>query len=283
MNKDRHIQKAHDFRALHHEPKLLVLPNVWDALGARMLESLGYPAVATASAAVAFSMGYDDDEKITFAAMLEAVRRVADSVSVPVTADIERGYAEDLDQLRDNIRRVIATGVVGINIEDNTVEGASLRPVEDQSARIRAVREAAEADGIPLVINARTDVFLRGGDTPKPDLIAETVRRGRAYVEAGADCVYPITLGDVASLKAIRAEIDAPINVYAGESTAPMRDLEAIGIARLSIGPGLLRAALTAMKTIAGELQRGGSYEAFTLNALTSDQIRKLVRREPMR
>ena len=132
MNKDRQIQKAHDFRALHHEPKLLVLPNVWDVLGARMLESLGYPAVATASAAVAFSMGYDDGEKITFAAMLEAVRRVADSVSVPVTADIERGYAEDLNQLRDNIRRVIATG-------------SSKQPMAALCCSMRSVRSLARS------------------------------------------------------------------------------------------------------------------------------------------
>ncbi|MGH7454384.1 MAG: isocitrate lyase/PEP mutase family protein [bacterium] len=215
MDKKLQIQKAEKFLALHHDPKLLVLPNIWDPLGARLLQSLGYPAVATASAAVAFSLGYDDGQKIGFAEMLEVIRRIAASVEVPLTADIERGYAENPEEIAENIRQVLLAGAVGINLEDSTGEGGELYPIDFQCARIRAVRAMADREGIPLVINARTDVFLRGASGSKSEKIAETIARAKAYLDAGADCNYPITVGDIETLKLIRDATRAPINVYA--------------------------------------------------------------------
>lgn len=281
MNTDAQIAKARHFLALHHAPKLLVLPNIWDPLGARLLERLEFPAVATASASVAYSLGYDDGERITFAAMLDVIRRIVAAVEVPVTADIERGYADNIDDLTENIRDLIRTGAVGINIEDSLAEGGALRPVEAQCERIRAVRRAADREGIPLVINARIDVFLRS--EPKPaDKLTETIARARAYVEAGADCIYPVIVGDIDTLRAIREATDAPINVYASRSTAPMRELETLGVNRLSVGPGLLKAALTTMKNVARDLKNYGSYAAFTQDVISNAEISDYVSHDKM-
>ena len=278
MDKTTQIQKAEKFLALHHEPKLLVLPNIWDPLGARLLEGLGYPAVATASAAVAYSLGYDDGQKIKFDAMLDVIERIASSVAVPMTADIERGYAEHPQEIAENIRQVMHAGAVGINFEDSSFEGGPLQPIDFQCERIQAIRNMADKEGIPLVINARIDVFMRSADISRSEKIAETISRGKAYLDAGADCLYPIGPGDVETLKRIREETEAPINVYASKLAASMKELAAIGISRLSLGPGLIRASLTTMRNVARELLDYGPYDSFSADdIMTSDEIRKYI------
>jgi 2-methylisocitrate lyase-like PEP mutase family enzyme len=270
------------FLALHHDPRLLVLPNVWDPLGARLLESLGFPAVATASAAVAFSLGYDDGQKISFETMLEAITRICAAVHVPVTADVESGYARDLDDLTDNIRCVIRAGAVGINLEDSLDEGEFLFPVEVQCDRLRAARAAADLEDVPLVINARIDVFFRGGGEDRSEeKVEDTIERAKAYVEAGADCVYPILVGDLETLSRIRDAVHAPINVYGSPTTAPMRELEDAGISRLSVGPWMLKAALTKMKSVAETLKGYGPYDVFTDGTLTTEEVRRYLRGGP--
>ncbi len=278
MDKTTQIQKAEKFLALHHEPKLLVLPNIWDPLGARLLEGLGYPAVATASAAVAYSLGYDDGQKIKFDAMLDVIERIASSVAVPMTADIERGYAEHPQEIAENIRQVMHAGAVGINFEDSSFEGGPLQPIDFQCERIQAIRNMADKEGIPLVINARIDVFMRSADISRSEKIAETISRGKAYLDAGADCLYPIGPGDVETLKRIREETEAPINVFASKLAAPMKELAAIGISRLSLGPGLIRASLTTMRNVAQQLLDYGPYDSFSADdIMTSDEIRKYI------
>lgn len=278
MDKTTQIQKAEKFLALHHEPKLLVLPNIWDPLGARLLEGLGYPAVATASAAVAYSLGYDDGQRIKFSTMLDVIERIASSVALPMTADIEGGYAEQPDEVAENIRKVLQAGAVGINFEDSTVEGGPLHPIEFQCERIRTIRKMAVEEGIPLVINARIDVFVRRGEISHAKKIEETIVRGQAYIDAGADCLYPMGPGDIETLKKIRDETKAPINVYASKAAASMKELEAIGVSRLSLGPGLIRASLTTMKNVAQQLLDYGSYDSFSAeNIMTGDEIRKYI------
>lgn len=278
MDKITQIQKAKKFLALHHEPKLLVLPNIWDPLGARLLEGLGYPAVATASAAVAYSLGHDDGQKIKFDAMLDVIERIASSVAVPMTADIERGYAEHPQEIAENIRQVMHAGAVGINFEDSSFEGGPLQPIDFQCERIQAIRNMADKEGIPLVINARIDVFMRSADISRSEKIAETISRGKAYLDAGADCLYPIGPGDVETLKRIREETEAPINVYASKLAASMKELAAIGISRLSLGPGLIRASLTTMRNVAQQLLDYGPYDSFSADdIMTSDEIRKYI------
>jgi 2-methylisocitrate lyase-like PEP mutase family enzyme len=275
-------KKAETFLQLHHDPKLLVLPNVWDPLGARLLEGLGFPAVATASAAVAFSLGYDDGQRISFDAMLAAIARVCDSVDVPVTADVESGYAEDLDDLADNIRCVIRAGAVGINLEDSIDEGDFLLPAEVQCDRLRAVRAAADLEDIPLVINARIDVLFKGSAENREAQIQDTIERAQAYLQAGADCVYPILVGDLETLKRIYEAVQAPINVYGDQSAAPMPDLEAAGISRLSIGPWMLKAAFTKVRDVAAALKDYGSYGVFTDGTMTTQEIRRFLRDDRM-
>jgi 2-methylisocitrate lyase-like PEP mutase family enzyme len=276
-------EKAERLLALHHTGRTLVLPNVWDPGGARMLEALGYPAVATASASVAFSLGYDDGEQITLEAMLDVVRRIAAAVQVPVSADMERGWAESPDAVAAHMRDVLRAGAVGVNLEDSVHEGQVMYDVALAAARIRAVREMARHEGVPLVINARTDVYLRRTTATDAEKFDEAVARARAYLAAGADCFYPITLGDLPTLTRMQAAVQAPINVFAPTCRASLRELEAAGIARLSLGPGLYRAALTAMRNVAVELQQSGSFDGFTRNVITSGEIRKFLSKEPMK
>jgi 2-methylisocitrate lyase-like PEP mutase family enzyme len=273
------VRKAERLRALHHGERILVLPNIWDPGGARMLEHLGYPAVATASASVAWSLGRDDGQQITLDAMLDVVGRVAASVDVPVTADMERGYAEQPQEVAENMQRVLRAGAVGINLEDSIREGEVLFDVDFQCARIRAVREMAQREGVPLVINARTDVYwprIPGSDEEKFD---RAVRRAKAYLEAGADCFYPIALGDLETLTSLHRAIRAPINVLAPMCRATLRELEAAGIARLSLGPALMLSSLTAMRKIAVELQSDGSFDSFTRDVIASDEVKRWIRR----
>jgi len=272
--------RARTLRELHHGPDLLILPNVWDPLGARMLAALGFPAVATASASVAFSLGYDDGQRIRFGTMLDVVRRVAAAVPLPVTADLESGWAEAPDELAANVRAAIRAGAAGINLEDSLVEGEPLVPLRRQCERLAAVRAAADAEGVPLVVNARTDVFLRGG-RPAAELLAEAIERGLAYRDAGADCFYPIGPGDLPTIAAVLDAVDLPLNVFASAVAAPLAELRAAGVARVSLGPALLRVGVTAMKRAIESLERTGAYEAFHEGVLTSDEIRAWVSREP--
>ena len=283
MNATDLAQKAERLRALHHGGRILVLPNIWDPGGARMMQWLGYPAVATASASVAYALGHDDGQQITLDAMVDVVGRVAAAVDVPVTADMEWGYAEPPQDVAANMRRVLRGGVVGINLEDSVREGERMFDVELQCDRIRAVREMARQEGVPLVINARTDVFwprVSGSDAEKFD---EAVRRARAYLQAGADCIYPIVLGDLATLKRLHEAIRAPINVLAPTCRATLRELEQAGIARLSLGPALMWASLSVMRKIAVELQHYGSFDSFTRDMITTDEIRQYVSKELMK
>ena len=275
--------RAERLRALHHGDRILVLPNIWDPGGARMMQWLGYPAVATASASVAYALGYDDGQQITLDAMVDVVARVASAVQVPVTADMEWGYAEQPRDVAANMRRVLRAGAVGVNLEDSVREGERMFEVEFQCDRIRAVRAMASQEGVPLVINARTDVFwprVSGTDAEK---FEEAVRRAKAYLLAGADCIYPIVLGDLATLKRLHEAIRAPINVLAPTSRATLRELEDAGVARLSLGPALMWASLSVMRTIAVDLQRYGSFDPFTRDMITTDEIREYVSREPMK
>jgi 2-methylisocitrate lyase-like PEP mutase family enzyme len=282
IDRDSLTRKADRLRALHHGGKVLVLPNIWDPGGARLMQWLGYPAVATASASVAYSLGYDDLQNITLDAMLDVVERVASAVDVPVTADMEWGYAEQPAEVAENMRRVVRAGAVGINLEDSVREGERLFELDFQCARIRAVREMANEEGVPLVINARTDLFwprIPGTDADKLD---RAVERARAYFEAGADCFYPIILGDLEILRRLHDAIQAPINVLAPTARATLRELESAGIARLSLGPALMWASLTAMRNIALGLREYGSFDPFTKGMITGDEIKAYLSKEPM-
>ena len=248
-------EKAAALLALHTSGKLLILPNVWDVIGARILQAKGFPAIATASAAISTALGFRDGERIKRDTVLEAVARIANGVDVPVTADIESGFARTTSELEDTIHGVLDAGVAGINLEDGIDDGGALRPVDEQCARIAAAREAAARRGLHLVINARIDSYHVTPAFPAPAAATDdAVARAAAYVEAGADCVYPIGPGDEKTVRELRARIAAPINILGSPDAAPLTMLEEIGVNRVSFGPFVQRALLRKFIDIADAL-----------------------------
>jgi 2-methylisocitrate lyase-like PEP mutase family enzyme len=237
------------------------LPNAWDAASAKIIELSGFGAVATTSAGVAASYGYPDGEHISRDEMLEAVQRIARSVAVPVTADMEAGYGSGPEQAAKTARLVIEAGAVGLNLEDGSRDEA--RPLVDisfQVEKVRAVRQAAEAAGVPLVINARTDVYERL-DRRGPGLLRQAIERGNAYREAGADCIFVIDVDDRQSIGQLVREIRAPINILAQHGSPSIAQLEELGVARVSFGSIPMRATLLRLRQIGVELKQHGTYE----------------------
>lgn len=250
-------EKAATLLSLHTGGKLLVLPNVWDALGARILEAKGFPAIATASAAISASLGFKDGERIKRASLIDAIGRIAHSVDVPVTADIEAGYGTTVSEIEDTIRVVIDAGVVGINIEDGLGDGSALRSMEDQCARISAVRDFAARQDLHLVINARIDChYVTSAFASAGDATEATVARAAAYAKAGADCVYPLGPGDEETVRMLRARIAAPINILVSPQAAPLSVLESIGVNRVSFGPFVHRTLMKQFVDIADAVMK---------------------------
>jgi 2-methylisocitrate lyase-like PEP mutase family enzyme len=261
MNIPAQIAKAQLFRQMHDRTRVLLLPNAWDAASARLFARAGFSAVATTSAGVAWSLGYADGEQAPVDEVLAATARIARAVDLPVTADIESGYGATPDAVAETVCAVIAVGAVGINIEDGLHEPGQLRAIDDAVARIRAARTAADQAGVPIVINVRTDTYMRQfGDSPAMRL-DETVRRGKAYFAAGADCLYPIGLTDPASLDALVQALDAPINVAARPGLPDMTELARLGVARVSTATRLVTLALSAVDTALRQLQASGRFD----------------------
>jgi 2-methylisocitrate lyase-like PEP mutase family enzyme len=280
MEKYTQQKKAEDFLALHKQDKLLVLPNIWNPIGARILEAKGFHAAATASAAISSSLGYKDGEKIMLSTHLNIIERIVKSVYIPVTADIEGGYASDINSLRDSINKVIDTGVAGINIEDSLEEEGSLRNTEEQCERISTVREVAEARGLHLVINARIDCFLSGNEKPVTEVIAQVINRAGEYIKAGADLVYPVGVLELETITTLRKEISSPINILGSHRTIPLKTMQAIGINRVTFGPFLFRSALKKFVNIIEELSDLGSYESFSDDTYSYAEALQFLREE---
>jgi 2-methylisocitrate lyase-like PEP mutase family enzyme len=224
-----------------------VLPNAWDASSARAVVAAGFPVVATTSAGVAETLGYADHEAAAAGSMLAAAARIARAVDVPVTVDAEAGYglaAEDL------VEALAAAGAAGCNLEDTDHATSRLVEPARQAARLAAVREAARNRGYGLVLNARVDVYLTGGGE-----LEDAVARARAYLAAGADCVFPILLADRDSLAAFVAAVDGPVNVLASPQAPPLRELAALGVARVSYGSALFRGTLEHLEVLLAEVE----------------------------
>lgn len=257
-------EKADLLKKLHHSGKMLVLPNIWDAAGAVLLENLGYPAVATASAAIARAHGYEDGERIPFDFLLGIVAQIVKAVNVPVTVDIEAGYAADNEMLKTNIRRLIAAGVAGINIEDSDVRTHELLPVAEQVERLKVIGRAAERENTRLFLNARTDVFLLNPELAEDQKLALAIERGRAYVEAGADGIYPIFATGEETLKTLVNALKVPVNVIAKSDVPDLDVLQRLGVARVSFGPNVHRATLLSMEALMREVKESLSHKPVT-------------------
>lgn len=237
--------KAAELLALHVPGRPVVVPNAWDAASARAVERAGFAAVATSSSAVAASLGWADGEAAPVRSMLAAAGRMARAVAVPVTVDFERGYRLAPEEL---VGRFELTGAVGLNLEDSDPSTGQMVEAGEQAAFIRAVRTAARSAGLDLVVNARTDSFLRRAGTPEEQLSA-SIARGNRYLEAGADCVYPLGAAGPAVISALVEAISGPVNVARGVEGPPIADLAALGVARVTFGPGLQRHVYSRFET----------------------------------
>lgn len=253
--------KAEAFRKMHCGPRTLLLPNIWDVASARTIEESGFEAIATSSAGVAFSLGYPDGQRISRSEMLAAVARIARAVKVPVTADVEAGYGNRPEDAARTASDVIAAGAVGMNMEDSQDE--SSQPLIDLTLavdKIRAVREAALRAGVPIVLNARTDVYLAEVGAPE-GRYDETVRRLAAYRDAGADCLFAPGVRDASIIERLVCDLKWPLNVLAGPGFPPVPELQKLGVARVSLGWGPMRATLGLLKRMAEELKTSGTYK----------------------
>jgi 2-methylisocitrate lyase-like PEP mutase family enzyme len=261
-------EKARRFRALHRGD-ILVLPNAWDAASARIFELAGARAVATTSSGLAASLGYPDGEKIGRALVIGAVERIIAAVDVPVSVDIEAGYGPTARDAAETVEAVLRVGGVGVNVEDGMADPSVL--VE----KIVAIREVSAARGVPLFINARTDVYLAGRGEAA-ERFEEAVRRLRAYEAAGADGLFVPGVGDEPTIAKLLREIHLPLNILATAGVPPVRELARIGVSRVSVGGGPMRAALALTRRIAHELLHEGTYSAFLNDTIAHAEVNRM-------
>lgn len=243
------------FAALHHAGHPLVLPNAWDAGSARAIEAAGAAAIATTSAGVAWAHGYPDGEQLPLETLIGAVREIARGLKIPLSVDVETGYSQDAREVGRAVSALIDAGAVGINIEDGEGKPRLL------SAKIAAARAASDAAGIPLFVNARTDVYLRAL-VPADEAVAETVVRARGYREAGADGIFVPLLTDREAIRQIASEIELPLNVMIVPGLPPVAELATLGVRRVSSGAAIAGVAFTLAHAIVSDLIRHGTYSS---------------------
>ena len=279
MDIRKQAQKAEQFRKLHHGPSMLVLPNAWDVVSARILEECGHPAIATSSAAVAFSRGYPDGQRIPRDEMLDVVARIAGAVRVPVTADLEAGYGTTVEDMAETVKAAIEAGVIGMNLEDVTGDDASSHvELALQVEKIRAIRKTAKSLGVPFVLNARTDIYLMPIG-PEATRFERTVERLRAYREAGADCLFAPGLYDRETIAKLVKAVPAPINILASPACPAMAELEKMGVARVSAGSGIMRAAMGLVRRIGKEMLESRSFETMFDGATPYIDLNRMMNR----
>ena len=243
-------ERAALLASLHVKGNPLVLYNAWDAGSARAIQDAGSPAIATSSWAVAAAQGYGDGESMPFTFVEDVVARIAGAVDVPVTVDIEGGYSDDPQLCAANVARLLDHGVVGINFEDRIVHGTGLHAVDAQSARIAAIRAMADARGVPLFINARTDLFLGTGIKP-PAGLPEAKERAAAYARAGASGFFVPGLVDLSAIRELCNTIELPLNVMTMPGLPSAPALADAGVARISHGPAAYLLAMEAIRNAA--------------------------------
>jgi 2-methylisocitrate lyase-like PEP mutase family enzyme len=310
-------QKASRLLELHHGSQPLVLINAWDAASAAMVEHCGLPAIATSSAAMANALGFPDGQYLPWPQMLEAVARVCRAVKVPVTADIESGFAANVTALETSITQIIQAGAVGVNLEDVMPANFDLKdsgpenavaknadpkdsdpknagsknaepvrhdnplfPLPEQIARIQAARRAAQDAGIHLVINARTDAYWQAGVDPA-EAMRGTLERGKAYLQAGADCIFIPGLRNPDHIKTVIDHLrgvhqEPAINILAGPGVPSIPELAKLGVKRVSYGSGPHRAAMGLLRRMAEEARTSGTYKALTEGAVPYEEINGL-------
>src|SRR6267143_1667678 len=273
-------EKAERVRKMHGGPRILALPNAWDVASARILEEVRYPAIATSSAGIAFSLGYADGQRISRDQMLKVVERIAHAVRVPLTADMEAGYGTTVKDMEETTKAVIAAGAIGMNLEDVTGDDESSQvDTGQQVEKIRAIRDTAASLGVPLVLNARTDISLMPiGEAALR--IERTVDRLRAYRQAGADCVFAPGVSDRDTITELVKEIAAPLNILISSGCPSFAELEEMGVARVSAGSAVMRATLGLVRRIGKELMERGTYDSLFDGAVPFADLNRMMGRQ---
>jgi 2-methylisocitrate lyase-like PEP mutase family enzyme len=248
VNASARSGQADQLRGLHVPGAPLLLVNAWDPPSARRLALDGYPAIATTSAGVAEALGHEDGNVTPPREMLAAVARIAAAVDVPVTADLEAGYGLEPRAL---VEGLIGAGAVGLNFEDSDHERGGMVDALAHAERLVQIKQAGRELGVDVVLNARVDVFLHGGD------VDEAVRRGQLYARAGADCVYPIAAKGRDAIRRLVQEVEAPVNILAVPGGLSLEELGELGVARVSFGSGLMRIAMDAAAKAAADYSAG--------------------------
>ena len=277
-----HEEKAVRLLGLHRGPEPLVLVNVWDAASACVVEQAGFPAIATSSAAVANALGCPDGQKLTWIEMLAAISRIAGAVKVPVTADIEAGFSADSQQLETAIEEVIAAGGVGINLEDALPghgDRGPLYSIPDQLARIRAARKAGLKRKVHVVINARTDAYWQKGISPE-EALRDTLERGKAYLKEGADCIFIPGLMNTEHIRAVVQELNGAINILAVKGAPTIAELHKLGVKRISMGSGPMRAAMGLLRRICQEARTSATYNLLLDGAIPYPEMNAMFKVE---
>lgn len=253
---------------------MLVLPNAWDAGSARIFVEAGFPALATTSAGIAFSLGYPDGERISRDEMLAAVSRITRRIAVPITADMEAGFGHAPEAVADTVRRVIDAGAVGMNLEDR-VEEQRLLDFSLAVERVRAARAAADQAGVRLVLNARTDAF-EAPEIPRERRLAEAVKRGNAFRAAGADSVFVPFVGDRGTIEQIVQQIPGPVNILGAPNAPTLKELAALGVRRVTFGSAPMRATLGLVRRMAREWREKGTYGTLEAYGIPFGELQQL-------
>ncbi len=264
--------RAAQFRSLHNDGAILVLPNAWDAGSARLAEDCGARAIATSSAAVCWSHGYADGETMPTAILLAAVVEIVRAVKIPVSVDSEAGFSSDPEAVADFVMALARAGAVGINLEDG------LAPPDLLAAKIAAIKSACEREGVDVFVNARTDVVLKKLVAPE-NAVREAIARGERYLDADADGLFVPALTDLAAMTKIAEAVDLPLNILTRPGLAPVAELKAAGVRRVSAGAGIGMAALGAARKATKELLEKGRTDAMYAEAEGMPNMNTLLAR----
>jgi 2-methylisocitrate lyase-like PEP mutase family enzyme len=272
VDRTQQAEIAKSFLARHRAPPVLLLPNAWDAMSARVFVAAGFDALATTSGGVAWALGYPDGERAPWPEVVAATARIVRAAQVPVTADIEAGYGATPGDVGARVAEIIRAGVVGINLEDGL--HGPIRSVEDASARLQGAREAAHKEGVPIVLNARCDIYqLQHGD--ESTRFDATVERCKAYLAAGADCVYPFGLRNPATIAEFVRTVDAPVNITGRAGMPDAAAFERMGVARITIASAPTLVTMSTIQKLATELHATGCFDMLTA-ALSHPDAQKL-------
>ena len=275
-DKQKQSAAAGAFRAMHRGQRILLLPNAWDVASARIFEEAGFGAIATTSAGIAFTLGYPDGQRISRNEMLQAVSRIAAAVRVPVTADVEAGYGDRPEDAAQTALAVIESGAVGMNLEDASGHANhSLVDLPLQLEKIAAINESKRKMGVPIVLNARTDVYLLqvGLAEKRYD---HALRLLAAFRDAGADCLFLPGMRDAATIGRMVKDLNSPLNILAGPGSPSVPELQQLGVARVSLGSSAMRATLGLLRRISDELKTTGTYRSLE-NAPSHDDVNRMM------